>query len=256
MTDPQTLADALIAAERDRAAIRPFTRRLPFLDVETAYKAQALFVEHRLRAGERVIGAKLGMTSRVKRNALGIHEPVYGRLTSGMVLAYDEPLDLGKLIHPRAEPEIAFLIGRPIEPSTTVTGVLAATEAVFPAIEVVDTRYAEPFQLPDSVADNAGAARVVLGAQARRPSELDDLRYTGCVFRCRGGFETAAGGAAMGHPAAAVAWLATALGGRGEHLEAGTVVLTGGLTASVLLEPGGVVTAEFDGLGSVGVHCS
>jgi 2-keto-4-pentenoate hydratase len=134
--------------------------------------------------------------------------------------------------------------------------VLAATEAVFPAIEVVDTRYAEPFQLPDSVADNAGAARVVLGAQARRPSELDDLRYTGCVFRCRGGFETAAGGAAMGHPAAAVAWLATALGGRGEHLEAGTVVLTGGLTASVLLEPGGVVTAEFDGLGSVGVHCS
>jgi 2-oxo-3-hexenedioate decarboxylase len=255
MTDPQALADALIAAERDRTAIRPLTRRFPFLDVETAYKAQALFVEHRLRAGERVIGAKLGMTSRVKRYALGIHEPVYGRLTSGMVLAFDEPLDVGELIHPRAEPEIAFLVGRRIEPSTTVTGVLAATEAIFPAIEVVDSRYAEPFQLSDSVADNAGAARVVLGAQARRPSDLDDLRYTGCVFRCRDGIETAAGGAAMGHPAAAVAWLATALGSRGEHLDTGTIVLTGGLTASVLLRPGGVVTAEFDGLGPVGVHC-
>jgi 2-keto-4-pentenoate hydratase len=255
MTDPQTLADALIAAERDRTPIRPFTRRLFFLDVDTAYKAQSLFVEHRLRAGERVIGAKLGMTSKVKRNALGIHEPVYGRLTSGMVLGFDEPLDLDRLIHPRAEPEIAFLVGRRIEPSTTVSGVLAATEAVFPAIEVVDSRYGEPFQLPDSVADNAGAARVVLGAQARRPSELGDLRYTGCVFRCRGAIETAAGGAAMGHPAAAVAWLANALGARGEHLEAGSVVLTGGLTGSVRLQPGGVVTAEFDGLGSVGVWC-
>jgi 2-oxo-3-hexenedioate decarboxylase len=255
MTDPQALADALIAAERDRTPIRPFTRRLFFLDVDTAYKAQSLFVEHRLRAGERVIGAKLGLTSKVKRNALGIHEPVYGRLTSGMALGFDEPLDLDQLIHPRAEPEIAFLVGRRIEPSTTVSGVLAATEAVFPAIEVVDSRYGEPFQLPDSVADNAGAARVVLGAQARRPSELGDLRYTGCVFRCRDGIETATGGAAMGHPAAAVAWLANALGARGEPLEAGSVVLTGGLTGSVRLQPGGVVTAEFDGLGSVGVWC-
>jgi 2-keto-4-pentenoate hydratase len=255
MTDPQALADALIAAERDRTAIAPFTRRLPFLDVETAYKAQSLFVEHRLRAGERVVGAKLGLTSKVKRYALGIHEPVYGWLTSGMVLAFDEALDVGRLIHPRAEPEIAFLIGRTLESATTVTGVLAATEAVFPAIEIVDSRYGEPFHLADSVADNAGAARVVLGAQARRPSEIGDLRYTGCVFRHRGTIDTAAGGAAMGHPAAAVAWLATALAGRGERLTAGTVVLTGGLTASVVLEPGSVVTAEFDGLGSVGVQC-
>jgi 2-oxo-3-hexenedioate decarboxylase len=253
MSDPQALADALIAAERDRTAIRPFTRRLPFLDVDTAYKAQALFVENRVRAGERVIGAKLGMTSRVKRLALGIHEPVYGRLTSGMVVPFDEPLELDRLIHPRAEPEIAFLIGARIEPPATVSGVLAATEAVLPAIEVVDSRYNEPFQLPDSVADNAGAARVVLGTQARRPGELVDLRCLGCVFRSRGAIDTAAGGAAMGHPAAAVAWLANALGSRGEHLDAGTVVLTGGLTGSVALQSGGVVTAEFDGLGSVAV---
>ena len=144
-------------------------------------------VEHRLQAGEQVIGTKLGLTSRVKRQALGIHEPVFGRLTSGMLVPHGEPVPLDELIHPRAEPEIAFLIGERIEAPTTVARVLAATEAVFPAIEIMDSRYSRPFRLPDSVADNAGAARVV----ARRPgpaprTTLVDLRLLGCVFRCRG----------------------------------------------------------------------
>jgi 2-oxo-3-hexenedioate decarboxylase len=256
MTDPQAIADALIAAERNRTPIAPFTRKLPFLDVQTAYKAQALFVEHRLQAGERMVGAKLGLTSAVKRKALGINEPVFGRLTSGMVVPHGEPVRLGELIRPRAEPEIAFLFAERVAAPTTITAVLAAAEAVVPAIEVVDSRYAAPFRLPDSVADNAGAARVVLGARARRPAELVDLSVLGCVFRCRGGIDTAAGGAVMGHPAAAVVWLAEALAARGECIEPGSVVLSGGLTASVPLAPRGVVTAEFDGLGSIGVHCA
>jgi 2-keto-4-pentenoate hydratase len=201
---PRGIADVLIAAERERRPVPPFTRRLPFLDVQTAYQAQTLFVEHRVAAGEHVIGAKLGLTSAVKRKALNIHEPVFGRLTSGMVVPHGEPVRLRELIHPRLEPEIAFLIRERIEAPTTVAAVLAATEAVLPAIEVVDSRYADPFRLPDSVADNAGAARVVLGTQARRPSDLVDLSVLGCVFRRRGGIETAAGGAVMGHPAAAL----------------------------------------------------
>jgi 2-oxo-3-hexenedioate decarboxylase len=256
VTNPRAIADILIAAERDRAPIAPFTRKLPFLDVQSAYTAQALFVEHRVRAGERVIGAKLGMTSGVKRKALNIHEPVFGRLTSGMVVPPGEPVQLGELIRPRAEPEIAFLVGDRIEGPTTVAAVLAATEAVLPAVEVVDSRYAEPFRLQDSVADNAGAARVVLGTQGRRPAELVDLAVLGCVFHCRGGIDTSAGGAVMGHPAAALVWLAAALAARGECIEPGAIVLSGGLTASVLLQARGVVTAEFDGLGSVGVHCT
>jgi 2-oxo-3-hexenedioate decarboxylase len=256
MTDPQTIATALIAAERLRSPIAPFSRRNPFLDTDTAYKAQALFVEHHRQAGEHVIGLKLGLTSKVKRDALGIQEPVYGRLTSGMVLAPGEPLRVDELIHPRAEPEIALLIGRPISPGAGVAAVLAAVEAVFPAIEVVDSRYSEPFRLPDSVADNAGAARIVLGARARRPAELPELHVLGCVFHHKGGLDTAAGGAAMGHPAAAVAWLADALAARGEELEAGTVVLSGGLTASAPLRAGDQVMAEFDGLGSVGLRCA
>ena len=140
-----------------------------------------------MAAGEHLIGAKLGLTSAVKRKALNIHEPVFGRLTSGMVVPHGEPVRLRELIRPRVEPEIAFLIGERIEAPTTVAAVLAATEAVLPAIEVVDSRYADPFRLPDSVADNAGAARVVLGTQARRPSDLVDLAVLGCVFRRRRG---------------------------------------------------------------------
>jgi 2-keto-4-pentenoate hydratase len=250
------IADALIRARLDRTPIAPFTRKLPFLRVDTAYEAQSMVVQDRLDAGERLIGAKLGLTSRVKRQALGIHEPVFGRLTSGMVVPHGQPLRLDELIHPRAEPEIAFLIRERITAPTTVAQVLSATEAVFPAIEVMDSRYSEPFRLPDSVADNAGAACVVVGTRGRSPAALVDLSVLGCVFRSRGTIDTAAGGAVMGHPAAALVWLAEALATRQECIDPGSIVLSGGLTASVALRPRGVVTAEFDGLGSIGVHCA
>jgi 2-keto-4-pentenoate hydratase len=254
MTDPQSISAALLAAERDGIPISPFTRRNPFLGTAVAYAAQALTVEHRCRAGERPIGLKLGLTSKVKRDALGIHEPVYGRLTSGMLVPPGEPLPLAGLIHPRVEPELALLIGRPVPAGATPAEVLAAVEAVYPALEVVDSRYAGPFRLPDSVADNAGAARFVLGTTPRRPEEVPELPVLGCLFSFPGGFDTAAGGAAMGDPAAAVAWLAGALAARDERIEPGSVVLTGGLTASVALAPGTHVVAEFDGLGRVEVH--
>jgi 2-keto-4-pentenoate hydratase len=246
------MAERLIEAERRRTPIRPFTQAYPFLDADTAYKAQWHVVEHRLVGGEEVAGAKLGLTSRVKRDALGIDEPLYGWLTSGMLLAPGEPVPLAELIHPRAEPELAFLIGRPLEPPATVGTVLAATEAVLAAIEVMDSRYATRFRFADSVADNAGAARVVLGSSPRRPADLVDLKLLGCVFRARGEVVgTAAAGAAMGHPAAAVAWLVNSLGSRGHYLQPGTVVLSGGLTASLPVQRGSVLSAEFDGLGSV-----
>jgi 2-oxo-3-hexenedioate decarboxylase len=255
MSAAQSMADALITAEHDRQPIVPFSRAQPFLRVPTAYEAQSLFVGHRLQAGEQIIGAKLGMTSKVKRNALGIREPVYGRLTSGMVLPFGEPLQLDRLIHPVAEPEIAFLLGHRLGHVRTLAEVMAATEAVFPALEVADSRYCERFGLPDSIADNAAAARMVLGGQGRRPRDLVDLHVLGCLFRWPGGSATAAGGAVMGHPAAAVAWLANTVADQGEHLDAGTIVLSGALTASVPLHRGSVVTAEFDGLGPVEVRC-
>ena len=254
--DPRSMADALIAAERERKAIAPFTDADPGLDAETGYRAQRLVVQHRLDRGERLIGAKLGLTSRVKQEAMGVHEPLYGWLTSGMAHPYGEPLPLGELIHPRAEPEIAFLIGREIRAPATITSVLEGTEAVLAAVEVLDSRYQDfRFRLPDVVADNASGSRIVLGPCARRPGDLCDLRLLGCVLRVQGDVvATAAGGAVMGHPAAAVAWLVNRLSPEDWRLEPGALVLSGGLTAPVPMGPGSVVSAEFDGLGTVDVY--
>jgi 2-keto-4-pentenoate hydratase len=254
MSDPRKMAERLIEAERTRTPLTPFTHAYPFLGADIAYEAQWHVVEHRLAAGEALAGAKLALTSRVKRDALGIHEPLYGWLTTGMISAYGEPVPLPELIHPRAEPEVAFLLGEGLEPPATVASVLAATEAVLAAVEVMDSRYASRFRFADSIADNAGAARVMLGSTFGKPADLGDLKLIGCVFRSRGEvIGTAAAGAAMGHPAAAVAWLVNTLGRKGQYLRSGTVVLSGGLTASVRLEPGSAVSAEFDGLGSVQV---
>jgi 2-keto-4-pentenoate hydratase len=254
MIDARKMADQIIGAERSRTPLVPFTQAYPFLDADTAYEAQWHVVEHRLAGGEEIAGAKLGLTSRVKREALGIHQPLYGWLTTGMLMSPAQPVPVDELIHPRAEPEIAFLIGGALEPPATTASVLAATEAVLAAVEIMDSRYASRFRFADSVADNAGAARVVLGSHARRPTDLADLKLIGCVFRSRGEVAgTAAAGAAMGHPAAAVAWLVNVLGTRGHYLRPGSLVLSGGLTASVPVQRGSVVTAEFDGLGSVHV---
>ena len=249
MSTPQLMAEALRAAARDRTPIRPFTKQNPFLSTAVGYATQELVVGDR-----RVVGIKLGMTSKVKRDALGIREPVYGRITEDMLVPPGQPITVAELIHPRAEPELALVVGRPIPPGADVAAVLAAIDAVYPAIEVADSRYAEPFRLVDSVADNAGAARVVLGDQPRKPDDLVDLHVLGCVFEFPGGFDTAAGGAAMGHPAAALAWLAGALAARDDRIEPGTVVLTGGLTAAVPLRAGDRLTAEFDGLDTVEVR--
>jgi 2-oxo-3-hexenedioate decarboxylase len=255
--DAKEIASQLIEAEQARTEIPQFTELDPDIDVETAYAAQWEFVQSKLDAGDRLVGAKLGLTSRNKQVAMGLAEPLYGWVTSGMIAGYGEPVDRGSLIHPRAEPEIAFLLGRDVAAPATVTSVLAATEAVFAAVDILDSRYRDfRFALPDVVADNASAGRIVLGPDPRRPAELVDLRLIGCVFRAGGEVAaTAAGAATMGHPAAAVAWLANRLGARGQSLRAGWLVLSGGLTAPVPLEPGTAVTAEFDGLGTLEVYC-
>ena len=152
------------------------------------------------------------------------------------------------------EPEIAFLLGDDVDGATaSVPTVLAATEVLFPALEVLDSRYEGfRFTLPDVVADNASAARVVLGGRLLPVAALDP-QLEGMVLRAGGEVvDTAAGAAVSGHPAAAVAWLARAAG----HLPAGSVVLSGGLTAPVPLAPGLVVSAEYTHLGSVTLRCA
>ena len=252
--DVAALAGELAAAERERRAIGQLSARADGLDVAAAYEVQRLGFEERLRAGDRPLGFKLGLTSRAKQEAMGVAEPLWGRLSSGMLHAEDVPLDVAGLIHPRVEPEIAFLLGDDVDGATaSVPTVLAATEGLFPALEVLDSRYEGfRFTLPDVVADNASAARVVLGGRLLPVAALDP-QLEGMVLRAGGEVvDTAAGAAVSGHPAAAVAWLARAAG----HLPAGSVVLSGGLTAPVPLAPGLVVSAEYTHLGSVTLRCA
>ena len=206
---------AAIAAELDRAATErkplaePFTDAHPGLDVETAYTTQQLLVRARLDHGARVVGAKLGLTSKAKQERMRVDEPLYGWLTSDMVLAAGEPLDLGAYIAPRAEPEIGFLLGDTVEAPATITTVLAATRLVFGALEIIDSRYdGFRFRHPDVIADNASSAGMVAGSVALPPDRVGDLQLLGCVLRADGEIvATAAGAAVLGHPAASVAWL-------------------------------------------------
>lgn len=256
MIDVRQVVEDLVVAEREHKAIDPFTDAHPDFDMEAAYEAQRLSVQAKVAAGDPVVGAKLGLTSRAKQVAMNVSDPLYGKVTRSMLAPFGEPIELSELIQPRVEPEIAFLLGEDLDGAATVTEVLAATEAVFAAVDVLDSRYREyRFTLADVVADNCSAGKFLLGPRALPPTELPDLRLLGCVLRSDGEVvATAAGAAVMGHPAASVAWLVQRLAKRGESLPAGSLVFSGGLTAPVPLRAGHSVTAEFDGLGTVEVY--
>jgi 2-oxo-3-hexenedioate decarboxylase len=258
MIEASQIAEVLASAERDRKELSPFTDEHPDLDVQTAYDAQWAGIERKLAAGERLVAAKLGLTSKAKQRVMNVDAPLYGWVTDRMLLPYGEPVELRRFIHPRVEPEIAFLLARPVAAPATVTSVLAATESVFAAVDVLDSRYENfRFKLPDVVADNASAAGFLLGPKAVPPAELEDLRLLGCVLRVNGDVvTTAAGAAVMGHPAASVAWLANRLAERGQSLDAGMLVFSGGLTEPVPLQAGTSVTAEIDQLGTIEVYAS
>jgi 2-oxo-3-hexenedioate decarboxylase len=251
--DARQVAAELIRAERARAGIPPVSCTRPDFDLAAAYAVQELVVEARTRAGEVVVGAKLGLTSRAEQLAHGATGPVYGLVTSAMFVPYGEAADAAALIQPRAEPEIAFLLSRDVRGPATVASVLAATDEVFGAVAVVDSRYVGGYRTAaDLAADNCGVGKLLLGGEGRPPADLADLRLVGCVVSSAGEVvATATGAAALGHPAAAVAWLANELAARGEVLPAGWLVFTGGLTPPVPLPPGGYVAAELDGLGLV-----
>jgi len=246
--DLSELAARLAKAAADRAPIPPLSDERPGLDAAAGYAIQALARE---QAGP-LAGWKLGVTSRAKQAQAGIHEPVRGFLARASALDLGEPLVAGELIQPRAEPEIVFILGRDLfGPAVTAADVLAATVGVATGIEILDSRYQDyRFTMPDVIADNASAGRFVVGTPVS-PDGID-LRLAGVVLEHNGEVvATAAGGAALGHPAAAVAWLARSLAAAGEGLQAGQVVLSGGLTAAVPVRPGDVVVASIDRLGVV-----
>jgi len=251
-TDLTPFVDRLLGAVATRTGTAPLTDSME-LDEATALDVQDAVVRARVDAGHAIVGAKLGLTSVAKQKQMNVDRPLYGWLTADMQVDTGAAVRCDSYIQPRVEPEIAFLLGRDLEgPSVTAAQVLAATEAVFGAIDVLDSRYAGyKFTFNDVTADNASSAGFILGGTAMDPYGID-LRLTGCVLEKNGELiATAAGAAVMGHPASAVAWLVRALARRGQGLEAGHVVMAGGMTEAVAVSPGDTVVATFDRLGSV-----
>lgn len=257
MADLMELAARLHDAGVHAQPIAAFTLSDPDFDTDAGYLIQDQLLDLRMACGEVLIGAKVGIVSRAMQGEMGIDEPVSGWLTDAMLLETDQPLRFADYSQPRVEPEIALILDRDLDnPATTTDDVLAASSAALPALEVLDSRFVDYRGCAaDIVADNGAAARFVLGP---RPIEIDraDLRTLGCVFQRNGELvATAAGAELLGHPAAAVAWLVRRIAARGRGLDAGMIVLTGALTRSVAVQPGDVVTAHFDRLGTVELRC-
>lgn len=239
-----------------REPLEPLTERFAGLTPDDAYSIQLCTVDAWRAAGRRVVGKKIGLTSRAMQEMFGVDQPDYGHLMDDMVLDQGQPLETSQLLQPRVEPEMAFLLGAPLRgPGLNAAAVLAATAFVFPAFEVIDSRIRDwRIRLCDTIADNASSARLVLGPRAVRPDACD-LRTVGMVFERNGiVVATGAGAAVLDHPAHAVAWLGNRLAGYGVALEAGEIVLPGSICAAVPIGPGDHLRAEFGGgLGSVGL---
>ncbi|MFI7702437.1 2-keto-4-pentenoate hydratase [Nonomuraea sp. NPDC049480] len=246
-------AQRLLAREDGQADGPPLTGRWATLDLETAYRIQDETLRLRLARGETLIGVKLGLTSRAKQLRMNVSSPLTAWLTDAMVLPAGEPAPLERLIQPRVEPEIAFVLGRDLTgPGVTAATALHAVDLVMGAIEIIDSRYTDfRFTLPDVVADNASSGAFVTGSVAR-PAVGIDLALEPCTLEVDGEVvDTATGAAVQGHPAQALAFAANDLGRRGHVLRGGWLVLTGGMTDAIPLREDTTVAAGFGSFGRV-----
>jgi 2-keto-4-pentenoate hydratase len=249
----QALAQRLLEAYDRRAEIPALTDEFPELSAADGYRIQRALLELFRARGARIVGKKTGLTSRAKQVAMGVPEAIYGYVLDVHLLREGQPVRMAELIHPRVEPELAFIMGERVQgPGVTTPQVLAATRAVVPALEVIDSRYRDfKFRLADVIADNCSASRVVLGATEVPLTGLD-LRLQGMVLEKNGVLaDTGTGAAVLGHPASAVAWLANKLAEVGECLEPGDLVLPGSPVEALFVAPGDEVRATFDRVGSV-----
>lgn len=249
----QTIADELDRARQSRTPVEPLTDRYQGFTVADAYAVQQTNIARQLGRGRTRAGRKIGLTSKGMQQMFGVAEPDYGVLLDDMILDSESPVPLSRLIQPKIESEIAFLLKKPLEgPGVTIFRVLQATESVMPAFEIVDSRIQQwRIKLPDTVADNASSGMLVVGSSMADVKQLD-LQSMGMVFEQNGKvIATAAGAEVLGHPAVAVAWLANKLAEYGQGLEAGEIILSGALTKAVEMVEGDAFRATFGGLGSV-----
>ncbi|MET3695766.1 2-oxo-3-hexenedioate decarboxylase [Bacillus oleivorans] len=248
------IAQYLVDAELEKQEVQRVTASLkPDLTVEEGYLIQQEIVSLKLKEGRRIIGPKMGLTSKAKMKQMNVDEPIYGYVFDYMLVDNGGKLFFHELIHPKVEAEIAFVLGKDIEgPGITRDQVLAATDYCLPALEIIDSRYKNfNFTLPDVIADNASTSRVVFGTTLTKPEKVD-LDLVGVTLAINGETkDLGAGAAVLGHPANSIAMLANMLAKTGEKLHQGDVILAGAITGAIMLKAGDVVCGKFDGLGEV-----
>ena len=250
--------DELYQAWLTRSTVQPLLAREPEITIEDAYKIQLRMVERRVQAGEKIVGKKIGVSSKPVQDFLGVFQPDFGQLTSGMVYQEGEDINLGKLIQPKAEAELAFVLKEDlIGPGITAMDVIRATDYVSPCFEIVDSRITDwKIKIQDTVADNASCGVYVIGKTRGDPRKLD-ITLAGMVLEKNGElFSTSVGAAVQGSPANAVAWLANTLGSLGIPFRAGEVILSGSQSALIPVVDGDELVCTVGGLGSCRVKFS
>ncbi|HYW91179.1 MAG TPA: 2-oxo-3-hexenedioate decarboxylase [Gammaproteobacteria bacterium] len=252
----EALAEHLESAELGARAVPKITDEHPEMTFRDAYDVQYAIRRRKEERGTRIVGLKMGLTSRAKMKQMGVETPIYGFLADYFQQGENGEIDTDGLIHPKVEAEIAFVTRAPLRgPGCHGGNVLAATDFLLPAVEIIDSRYENfRFDLVSVVADNASSSRYVTGS-GMLDARATDLRTLGVLLEKNGEIvETGAGAAVLGHPASSVALLANMLAERDREIPAGSVILSGGITAAVAVEPGDSVCARVQGMGSVSMR--
>lgn len=247
------IADELAAAESNRTTAPRLTSRFPEMTVEDAYAVQNTWRQRGVAAGRRLVGRKIGLTSKVMQVATGITEPDYGAIFDDMVYENGSVIDHGRFSNVRIEVELAFVLAQPLSgPNVTAFDVMRATEYVTPALEILSSRLEmEGRTIVDTISDNAAMGAMVVGGNPTKPHDVD-LRWVGAMlYRNETIEETGLAGAVLNHPATGVAWLANKLAGHGDSLAAGEIVLAGSFTRPMWVEKGDTIMADYGPLGVI-----
>lgn len=250
------LAEFLDDAEVNAREVIKITDDHPDMTIEDAYAVCEEIRAIKQARGNKVVGYKMGLTSKAKMEQMGVARPGWAYLYDYFFCPDGGTLQTSELIHPKVEPEIAIVTKAPLKgPGCTVGDVLAATDFVMPAMEIIDSRYKDfKFDFVSVIADNSSSSRFVNGGRMRRPEDVD-LKTLGVVMEKNGQIVAMGCGAAvLNHPAAAVAMLANIFGEKGQEIPAGSFIMTGGITAAVAVEAGDNITVHYQDLGSISVN--
>lgn len=249
----QKLAKHCEDAEVNAYEITKITDDYPEMTYEDAYDIQWAARANKEAKGHKIIGMKMGLTSQTKMKQMGVPNPCYGYLADYFAYGDGAQIKIDELIHPKVEAEIAFVLKEDLcGPGCHIGDVLAATDFVMPAAEIIDSRYKDfKFDLKSVIADNSSSSRYVTGGRSREIKDLD-LKTLGVVMEINGEIvQVGAGAAVLGHPATSIAMLANMMSERGEVLKAGTFILSGAITAAISIKKGDNVTVKFQDLGAI-----